>query len=419
MSTRTQYDQYDGDDVRLLAENAASTRAEVLPMPKCKAYKLKIQALLQATWDSGIACISFAALVFSFSAFFVKLMGHGVPVFQIVSFRSTTSFCVCAAYARATHITPLFGRRKHLKFLLSRGLFGAAAMTTYYFAIKLLPLADAVTLFFLNPAVTAVAAWLIMREPLGLRGVAGVVVSLCGLVLLTRPPFLFGSGDSSATTAAVSAAGGSAGSGALHGDGSLGVSAAGGAAEHAAAWDGARLLGTMFGLLSALLSAGAFISIRYVGKGEPALVLSVYFHVCAAASSAVPLAAGLPDRAVWPTGRQWGLLVGVAATSFWGQILVGRGFQLLHAARASAINLSQVVYSYILGLLFLHEGLTLYGGAGSVLIAAGAILSNLRPKKEAESGGREGGGAESSKELATVVLVREPGARVDAKQPRL
>lgn len=33
---------------------------------------------------------------------------------------------------------------------------GAAAMTSYYFSLQLLPLADAVTLFFLNPAVTAV-----------------------------------------------------------------------------------------------------------------------------------------------------------------------------------------------------------------------------------------------------------------------
>ncbi|PNG99445.1 Solute carrier family 35 member G1, partial [Tetrabaena socialis] len=111
-------------------------------------------------------------------------MGSQVPTFQIVAFRSVTSLVVCAAYARARGIAPLFGRRSNLRFLASRGIFGAAAMTTYYFCIKLLPLADAVTLFFLNPAITAVAAWAIMREPLGLRGVAGVAASLAGLVLL-------------------------------------------------------------------------------------------------------------------------------------------------------------------------------------------------------------------------------------------
>ena len=52
--------------------------------------------------------------------------------------------------------------------LLSRGCFGAGAMQTLYLAIVMLPLADAVTIFFLNPTLTAVAAWLILREQLSL-----------------------------------------------------------------------------------------------------------------------------------------------------------------------------------------------------------------------------------------------------------
>lgn len=53
------------------------------------------------------------------------------------------------------------------------------------------PAADAVTLFFMNPAVTAVAAWVFLSEPLGLKGLAGVFMSLIGLVVLSQPPFIF------------------------------------------------------------------------------------------------------------------------------------------------------------------------------------------------------------------------------------
>ena len=52
--------------------------------------------------------------------------------------------------------------------LLARGCFGAAAMQMYYLSIFLLPLADAVTLFFLNPTLTAVGAWMLLREKLGI-----------------------------------------------------------------------------------------------------------------------------------------------------------------------------------------------------------------------------------------------------------
>ena len=52
-----------------------------------------------------------------------------------------------------------------------------AAMSCFYVALNHLPLADGVTLFFLNPALTCVAAWLILKEPLGLN-VSGCCV--CG-----------------------------------------------------------------------------------------------------------------------------------------------------------------------------------------------------------------------------------------------
>lgn len=37
-------------------------------------------------------------------------------------------------------------------------------MIAFYVALLLLPMADAVTLFFLNPSITAVVAWLLRCE---------------------------------------------------------------------------------------------------------------------------------------------------------------------------------------------------------------------------------------------------------------
>lgn len=70
--------------------------------------------------------------------------------------------------------------------------------------------------------------------------------------------------------------------------------------------------------------------------------MSVYFHTCAFLTSALPLAIGMPQHAVMPSSLDVALLLGVAGTSFWGQMLIGRGFQLLQAAQASAINFTQV-----------------------------------------------------------------------------
>jgi hypothetical protein len=58
--------------------------------------------------------------------------------------------------------------------------------------------------------------------------------------------------------------------------------------------------------------------------------------------SVVPLALGLPAFATVPVLRDAGVLLGVAAASFAGQNLLTHGFQLLPAAAASGVNISQV-----------------------------------------------------------------------------
>jgi hypothetical protein len=46
--------------------------------------------------------------------------------------------------------------------------------------------------FFFNAAITAVAARIILKEPLSWLATAGVVLSLAGVVLVAHPPSLFG-----------------------------------------------------------------------------------------------------------------------------------------------------------------------------------------------------------------------------------
>ena len=100
--------------------------------------------------------------------------------------------------------------------------------------------------------------------------------------------------------------------------------------------------GTVFGIVSAFCAAGAFIAIRKIGRREPALVMSVWFHSTALVSSLVPLSIGYPSSAVWPGAVDAINLGSIAITSFFGQMVLSRGFQLQSAAKASAINLTQV-----------------------------------------------------------------------------
>lgn len=65
---------------------------------------------------------------------------------------------------------------------LLRGLLGAAALTMYYIAIELLPLKDAVTLFFSSPVVAALLEVAVMgpAASFGTASALGSVFTVSG-----------------------------------------------------------------------------------------------------------------------------------------------------------------------------------------------------------------------------------------------
>uniref|UniRef100_A0A383VLI0 EamA domain-containing protein n=1 Tax=Tetradesmus obliquus TaxID=3088 RepID=A0A383VLI0_TETOB len=337
-----QQQQQPGHDVTALQVEADSSRADTVTFivgDEADEAKHGFAALPRLLWSSGRCCMLCAAFIFSLSALFVKLTAGRVPVLQITLIRSGLSFLVSTGIIKSRGIQPMFGQRQHVGWLIARGVTGALAMISFYAAILMLPLADAMTLFFLNPCMTALAAWAIRGEPLGLLGVAGCAWSILGLVLITHPPMLFGG----------------------HAD-----------------WGPKRVMGTLLGVTSAVFATGAFICIRFVGKAEPAIVVALYFHTSTMLLSAVPLLLRWPSPAAWLSWLDGLLLVGVAATSFAGQLFLTRGFQLLPAGKAAGFNFSQVVYSYAFGIFFFHEHLSLFGVAGTALIALGMACVTAR-----------------------------------------
>lgn len=312
-----------------------------------------LSQLLYAIWNSGALCIATAALIYSVAAALVRPLSPEISVLEIVAIRSAISLGFSFAVARTQGIAPLFGQPKNMRFLALRGLVGAAAMDCFYMAIQRLHLGEAISLMFINPALTALLAWPLLGEPLNAIGIAGCAASLIGMVLVVQPPALFGSAEG---------------------------------------WSGARAVGVGFGLASALLAAGAYLAIRVIGGSEPPLTIAVWFHSAALVHSALLLPFGWPAPAVWPTPKDWACLFGIACSSFTANILLNRGFSIESAALASGVNYSQVVYSSLIGWLVFGERPKPLGVAGAALIAAGimgvAVATKANKKKAGETDGR-------------------------------
>jgi drug/metabolite transporter (DMT)-like permease len=272
-----------------------------------------------------------SALAFAAMSVLVKQLGGRIPTQEIVSVRAALTLVASYWMLRRQSITPLLGHNRPL--LVLRGLFGFCALTCGYYAMTHLPLAEATVLQYLHPPVTALLAAAVLREPLRKAVFGSMALCGAGLLLVARPAWLLGSSAQSLPT-----------------------------------------LPLLAGIAGALVSSCAYVTVRKLGRTEHAHVIVFYFPF-------VALPASLPSlwsHAVWPTGFEWLLLLGVGVFTQIGQISVTRGLQQDEAGRAAAYTYLQVLFAAALGALLFQEippGTTLLGAA---LILLGALW-NARP----------------------------------------
>lgn len=88
---------------------------------------------------------------------------------------------------------PIAGPKDVRSLLIIRGITGFFGLSGVYLALQHLSVADASVLIFLTPLMTAVAGSVLLKESYSTNQAVAGVCSLLGVVLITRPPFLFGS----------------------------------------------------------------------------------------------------------------------------------------------------------------------------------------------------------------------------------
>lgn len=265
-----------------------------------------------------------AAFFFSVMSLLVKVAGSRLPSQQIVFARALIGAVLSGWLLRRRGVA-MSGNRRGL--LLLRSLLGYGALSCFFYALTELPLADATVIHYTNPVFTALlAAWL-LSEGIRLRELALVLSSLVGVALIARPSFLFGA-ESALDPVAVAIA-----------------------------------------LAGALLSAGAYVTVRKLGQTEDPIVVVFYFAVFATIAS-IPVMA---PSAVWPTSGEWAALLGVGVSTQLGQVALTRGLQLERAGRAMAVGYLQIVFAALWGILFFAEIPRPIGVVGALVI----MLSTL------------------------------------------
>src|SRR5690349_21349537 len=116
----------------------------------------------------------------------LKQLSAHYPPLQVASLRGAASLPLVLVWAVATGgIAPLLRVRWSLHLL--RGVLGVAMMATFVFAVSRLPLSTTYSIFFVAPLLITALSVPVLREKVGPRRWAAIVVGLIGVIVLLRP----------------------------------------------------------------------------------------------------------------------------------------------------------------------------------------------------------------------------------------
>lgn len=140
----------------------------------------------------GLILTTCSGIMFAIASLFVKLSNTTIPAFEIIFFRliiQTMLVLPAAVWARAD----LLGEKKHRPFLVLFGTVNFASISCIYGSFTRLPLGDATVCISTTPIFTALLAYVFLKESWHIFDAAATFICLGGVVLITRPTFLFGS----------------------------------------------------------------------------------------------------------------------------------------------------------------------------------------------------------------------------------
>ena len=283
---------------------------------------------------TGVRHMLVGAFWFSVMSALVKLAGVRLPSMQIVFVRGILTLGMSYAIVKRARITPVLGINR--RYLAQRGVLGAAALVCFMFSLTHLPLAESTLIQYMNPVFAILVAHWWFGERAGRGEWIALGASLVGVLLITRPAFLFA-----------------------------------GAASAINPWHALIALG------GAMFSGSAYATIRQM-PNERAEVVVLYLPLMA-----VPMS--LPFIATnWhlPTWTEWLLLIGIGVATTLAQTSMTKGLQVEKTARATMVGYVQIIFAGAWGAMLFGESITLWTIAGAVIVLVG-MLSLVLVRKEA------------------------------------
>ncbi len=250
------------------------------------------------------------------------------PPYEIVFFRSIISLSICYYIIKQKKI-PFFGHNK--KWLIIRGVFGATALTLFFYTIKHLPIAVATTVQYLSPIFTVLFAIYLLNQRVKRIQWVFFLISLVGVGFI-------GFGKNSNLTSEID------------------------------------LFWVIMGVISAVFSGVAYNAIMKCRTTDDPITVVMYFPLVATPVMVVIM---MVKGFVMPIGIEWGILLIIGIFTQVAQIFMTKSFHEEEASKITPFKYLGAIYAVCIGVFIFDENLSLIVYIGISLILTGVLLNTF------------------------------------------
>ncbi len=262
-----------------------------------------------------------STFLFALMNVMVKMLER-IPSHEIVLFRSVITLVITFYLMRRNNIAPL--GNSHRMVMVGRGVAGSIALLIFFYTIKHLPLATAVTVAYLSPIFTIVFASLLLREHVNWKQWLFFAFSFTGIVFINGIE--------------------------LNNDTSL----------------------VLLGVLGAAFSGLAYNALRKTAGFVDPLVVVFYLPLIT-----IPIITPFcVQHWVTPQGWEWILLLGVGIVTQFAQLNMTKAYQMEKAGAIANWAYLGVVFALIFGYFIFKERYDIVAIFGMLIVVAG-IISNF------------------------------------------
>lgn len=208
-----------------------------------------------------------------------------------------------------------------IKLYLVRAVFSMCAMSTWFYALALIPIGEVTALSFAAPLFTTVGAALFLGEVVRLRRWTATLIGFAGALIIIRP----------------------------------------GLVEMSA--------GSWFALASAVFMGTSALIIKTLTKGDDPWTVVFISHLIM-----IPIAL-VPALFVWtwPTFEVWLFLMATGPVAVLGHLFLTKAFSVTDVSNVAAVDFSRLPFAVLIGWLAFGELTDIWTWVGALVIFASSF----------------------------------------------